>query len=166
MYRVDAVVIIQWVAREREMLEQLWKIGRNSVENVLLNVRTMFAEREMLSTPRWIYRIYIYMLGREVNQFMNIQSLNFFIEWNEEWNFFHRYWISKRILRYKIYEERKEKDVLSSKFVNLLDFLEMINTVKFHRDRVLFNVILDDKFLGTNSLLLDEANSIDLLWSV
>lgn len=56
--------------------------------------------------------------------------------------------------------------VLSSKFVNLLDFLEMINTVKFHRDRVLFNVILDDKFLGTNSLLLDEANSIDLLWSV
>lgn len=56
--------------------------------------------------------------------------------------------------------------VLSSKFVNLLDFLEMINMVKFHRDRVLFNVILDDKFLGTNSLLLDEANSIDLLWSV
>lgn len=56
--------------------------------------------------------------------------------------------------------------VLSSKFVNLLDFLEMINTVKFHRDRVLFNVILDDKFLGTNSLLLDETNSIDLLWSV
>lgn len=56
--------------------------------------------------------------------------------------------------------------VLSSKFVNLLDFLEMINMVKFHRDRVLFNVILDDKFLGTNSLLLDETNSIDLLWSV
>lgn len=56
--------------------------------------------------------------------------------------------------------------VLSSKFVNLLDFLEMINMVKFHRDRVLFNVILDDKFLGMNSLLLDETNSIDLLWSV
>lgn len=50
------------------------------------------------------------MLGREVKQFMNIQSLNFFIEWNEEWNFFRRYWISKRILRYKIYEEKEKKD--------------------------------------------------------